>query len=140
MALSKLAFWLIGFETRGRTIDEIDREMNALETRRSEVVVAVCGILGAVLSVAVEPFAPLAMLISVGFTSIAPTFGGVLMLACAAGVLYLAVTTGGVVVVVLGLITVALSVTAGIASLVTGRAKPSPVQGLAHDTANVPAQ
>ncbi len=138
--IGAFAFWLIGAETRGRTIDEIDREMNALGTRRSEVVAAVCGILGAVLSVAVMPFAPLAMLISVGFTVILPTLGGVLMLACAAGVLYLALTTGGVVVVALGLITVALSTAAGIASLVTGRATPSTASGLADHAANVPAQ
>ena len=85
------------------------------------------------------PFAPLAMLISVGFTSILPTLGGVLMLACAAGVLYLALTTGGVVVVTLGFLTVALSTAAGIASLVAGRAR-SPARGLADEAARAPAQ
>jgi predicted PurR-regulated permease PerM len=77
-------------------------------------------------------------MISVGFTSIVPALGGVLMLACAAGVLYLALTTGGVLVVVLGLVTVALSVAAGVASLITARAKP--IVAVHAGAANQPAQ
>ncbi len=121
--IGAFAFWLIGAETRGRTIDEIDREMNAMATATPEVVSCVCGIVSAVLSVAVMPFAPLAMLISVGFTSIAPGLGGVLMLICAAGILYLTLTTAGLVVMILGMITAVLAAVAGIASLMTPRAK-----------------
>ena len=122
--IGAFAFWLVGTETRGRTIDEIDREMNSQSTRSTEVVSAVCGILGAVLSVAVMPFAPLALLISVGFTAIAPVLGGVLMLAGAAWTLYLALTAGGVLVLVLGIATTALTAVAGVASLMTPLAKP----------------
>ena len=122
--IGAFAFLFIGAETRGRTIDEIDREMNSQATRSTEVVSAVCGITGAVLSVAVMPFAPLALLIAVGLTVIAPMVGGVLMLAGAIGVLYFAFTTGGAVVVTLGLATTALTAIAGIASLMTPHAKP----------------
>ncbi len=123
--IGAFAFWLIGSETRGRTIDDIDREMNALSTRNAEVVSAVAGILGAALSVAVYPFAPLAVFVSVGFTVIAPVVGGVLMLACAAWLLYLALTGAGAVVLLLGLLTVALISVAGVAALVTGFGKPA---------------
>lgn len=123
--IGAFAFWLIGSETRGRTIDDIDSEMNAMSTRSAEVVSAVTGILGAALSVAVYPFAPLALFISVGFTVIAPRVGGVLMLICAAWVLYLSLTTAGTVTLLLGLLTVALVVAAGIASLISGIGKPA---------------
>jgi hypothetical protein len=132
--IGAFAFLFIGAETRGRTIDEIDREMNSQSTRSTEVVSAVCGITGAVLSVAVMPFAPLALLIAVGLTVIAPMVGGVLMLAGAVGVLYFALTTGGLVVLILGLATTALTAIAGIASLMTPHAKP--VAAIQHATSS----
>src|SRR5581483_7566626 len=35
--IGAFAFWLIGTETRARTIDEIDREMNSVATRGAEI-------------------------------------------------------------------------------------------------------
>ena len=75
--------------------------------------------------VAVMPFAPLALFISVGFTVIAPWIGGILMLVCAAWMLYLALTASAVITLVLGLVTAALVSAAGIASLVSAFGKPA---------------
>src|SRR5579872_939385 len=91
--IGAFAFWLIAPETRGRTIAQIDQAMSALQARGSEVVSAICGIVGGVLSILVHPFAPLAVFAAVAITVAAPTAGGVLMIACSAGLLYLAIGT-----------------------------------------------
>jgi MFS transporter, putative metabolite:H+ symporter len=123
--LGAFAFWLVGHETRGRTIDEIDSEMLGLRARRSQIVTAICGILAGVVSVATAPFMPIAVFIGVGVASIMPSAGGViLLLAAAASIALFGITLHGV----LGLMSVLaliLTVAAGISALITALSQPA---------------
>jgi MFS transporter, putative metabolite:H+ symporter len=132
--IGAFAFWLIAPETRGRTIGEIDQAMSALRSRSSEIVSAICGIVGAVLTIIIAPFAPLAVFVAVGVTVAAPTLGGALMVVCAAGLAYLGIdnvlafsagSTGAMVIAVLSLASIVLIFVAGVASIMTGLARPA---------------
>ena len=123
--LGAFAFWLIGHETRGRSIDEIDGEMLGLRARSSQIVTAICGILAGVVSVATAPFMPIAVFIGVGVAVIVPSAGGViLLLSVAASIALFGIILHGV----LGLLSVLallLTAAAGIAALVTAFSQPA---------------
>ena len=140
--LGAFAFWFIGTETRGRSIDDIDAEMSGMQARGPQIVTAVCGILAGAVSVAVQPFLPIAVFIGVGITILSPSIGGALLVAVAAGIV--AYFGGGMVTAVIGLgtagamevgiigllgvLTVILTLVAGVASLITafGKSAASP--------------
>jgi MFS family permease len=128
--IGAFAFWLIGPETRNRSIDDIDAEMNSMVTRSPEVVSAVCGIVGAAVSVAVAPFAPFALFLAVGMTVIMPSLGGVLMLVGAAAMVYVGLIAAapGLVGILLSVITIVLVAISGIATLIAAFGKPAPAQ------------
>jgi MFS family permease len=138
--IGAFAFWLIAPETRGQTIAQIDQAMNALRFRSSEIVSAVCGILGGVLTIIIAPFAPLAVFVAVAITVTAPLFGGALMIACSVGLVYFGLDTilafsfaslSAVALAVLSLMAIALVFAAGVASVITGLRRPAdelPVQ------------
>jgi putative MFS transporter len=123
--LGAFAFWLIGHETRGRTIDEIDGEMLGLRSRSSEIVTAICGILAGVVSVATAPFMPIAVFVGVGLAVMSPFAGGVvLLLSAAASVALFGVTLHGVLGLLATLATL-LTVAAGVAALVSAFTQPA---------------
>jgi putative MFS transporter len=125
--IGAFAFWLIAPETRGRTIAQIDQAMSAMQSRGSEVVSAVCGIVGAVLTILIHPFAPLAVFAAVGFTIASPTAGGVLMILCSAGLIYLALGTFMAFTPVVGslcVLAIILVFVAGVASIMSGLGRP----------------
>jgi MFS family permease len=131
--IGAFTFWLIAPETRGRTIAQIDQAMSALRSRGSEVVSAVCGIVGGVLTIIIAPFAPLAVFVAVGITIAAPAAGGALMILCSAGLFYLALGTflaftpaalGSLVLVALSALAIILIFVAGVAAIVTGFGRP----------------
>jgi putative MFS transporter len=136
--IGAFAFWLIGPETKNRTIDDINDEMNSMVTRNPEVVSAVCGIVGAALSVAVAPFAPFAIFLAVGMTVVVPSLGGILMLACAAGMVYVGLIAAapGLPGIILSVITIVLVAISGIATLIAAYGRPA----AAHPGATAAAQ
>jgi MFS transporter, putative metabolite:H+ symporter len=131
--IGAFAFWLIAPETRGRTIAQIDQAMSAMQSRGSEIVSAICGIVGAVLSILVHPFAPLAVFAAVAITIAAPAAGGAFMILCSVGLVYLAVGTimafslasiGAIAVPILCVLAFVLVFVAGVAAIVTGLGRP----------------
>jgi putative MFS transporter len=123
--LGAFAFWLIGHETRGRTIDEIDAEMVGAQARTAQIVTAVCGILAGCISVATAPFMPIAVFISVGIAVVSPFAGGVLLLlSAAASVILYGIALHGVL-GLLGALATVLAIVAGVAALVYAFAQPS---------------
>jgi putative MFS transporter len=125
--IGAFAFWLIAPETRGRTIAQIDEAMSALQSRGSEVVAAICGIAGAVLTILVQPFAPLVVFAAVAMTIASPTIGGVLMIACSVGLTYLGLGTFMAFTPIIGTLcalAVVLVFVAGVASIITGLSRP----------------
>lgn len=95
--LGAFAFWLIGAETRGRTIDEIDDEFAGQKSRASQIVTAICGIVGGAASVATGPFVPIAVFIGVGAAQFSSVVGGLIMLASvAAAAAFYGVSLGNV--------------------------------------------
>ncbi|HZK91000.1 MAG TPA: MFS transporter [Stellaceae bacterium] len=147
--LGAFAFWFIGTETRGRSIDDIDAEMSTMQARGPQVVTAVCGILAGAVSVAVQPFLPIAVFIGVGMTILSPSIGGALLVAVAAGIiayfgtamatavigLGAAGATGAGIIGLLGVLTVILTLVAGVASLITAFGKPAASPELAKAAA-----
>jgi len=126
--IGAFAFWLIAPETRGQTITQIDQAMSALQSRGSEVVSAICGIVGGVLSILIAPFAPLAVFAAVAITVAAPTAGGVLMILCSAGLIYVGLGTFMAFTPVVGslsVIAVLLIFVAGVASIMSGLGRPA---------------
>ncbi|HTT79519.1 MAG TPA: hypothetical protein VMF86_07575, partial [Stellaceae bacterium] len=123
--LGAFAFWLIGHETRGRSIDEIDGEMLGLRSRGSEIVAAICGILAGVIAVATAPFMPIAMFIGVGLAVVSSFAGGVvLLLAAAASIILYGVTLHGVL-GLMGSLATLLAIIAGIAALISAFTQPA---------------
>jgi MFS transporter, putative metabolite:H+ symporter len=123
--LGAFAFWLIGAETRGRTIEDINTEMRGLQSRTAQIVTAICGILAGVVSVATAPFMPIAMFVGVGVASMAPSIGGILLLLAAAGSLAVYGITLHGILGLLGLLSVILAIVAGIAALITAFSHPA---------------
>jgi MFS family permease len=126
--IGAFAFWLIAPETRGRTIAQIDQAMSAFQSRGSEVVSAICGIVGGVLAILVHPFAPMAVFAAVAITVAAPTAGGVLMILCSAGLIYLGLGTFMAFTPVIGTLSaigVILVFIAGVAAVTTGLGRPT---------------
>jgi MFS transporter, putative metabolite:H+ symporter len=132
--IGAFAFWLIAPETRGQTIAQIDQAMSTLRSRGSEIVSAICGIAGAVLTIVIHPFAPLVVFVAVALTVSTPIFGGALMIACSAGLVYLGLSTilafslaslSAIVLAVLSLLAIVLVFAAGIASVMTGLQRPA---------------
>jgi len=126
--IGAFAFWLIAPETRGRTIAQIDQAMSALQSRGSEVTSAICGIVGAVLTILIHPFAPLAVFAAVAITIASPTIGGALMIVCSAGLIYVGLGTFMAFTPVIGTLCtlgVILVFVAGVASIVTGLGRPT---------------
>jgi putative MFS transporter len=125
--IGAFAFWLIAPETRGQTIAQIDEAMSALQSRGSEVVSAICGIAGAVLTILVQPFAPLVVFAAVAMTIASPTIGGALMIACSVGLIYLGLGTFLAFTPIIGTLcalAVVLVFVAGVASIITGLSRP----------------
>jgi len=125
--IGAFAFWLIAPETRGQTIAQIDAAMSAFQSRGSEVVSAICGIIGGVLAILVHPFAPMAVFAAVAITVAAPTAGGILMILCSAGLIYLGLGTFMAFTPVVGTLSaigVGLVFVAGVASIMTGLGRP----------------
>jgi putative MFS transporter len=125
--IGAFAFWLIAPETRGRTITQIDEAMSALQSRGSEIVSAICGIVGAVLAILIAPFAPMAVFVAVGITVAAPTAGGVLMIVCSAGLVYVGLGTLMAFTPVVGTLSalaIILIFVAGVAAIMTGLGRP----------------
>jgi putative MFS transporter len=123
--LGAFAFWLIGAETRGRTIDDINTEMIGLRARGTQIVTAICGILGGLVSVATAPFLPIAVFIGVGIAMLMPSIGGIILLASAiASIAIFGVTLHGLV-GVLSVLAVVLVAIAGVAALVTAFGQPA---------------
>jgi MFS transporter, putative metabolite:H+ symporter len=126
--IGAFAFWLIAPETRGQTITQIDQVMSALQSRGSEVVSAICGIVGGVLAILIHPFAPMAVFAAVAITVAAPTAGGILMIVVGAGLIYVGLGTFMAftpVVGSLGVIALLLIFAAGVASILTGLGRPT---------------
>ena len=126
--IGAFAFWLIAPETRGRTIAQIDQAMSALQSRGSEVTSAICGIVGAVLTILIHPFAPLAVFAAVAITIASPTIGGALMIVCSAGLIYVGLGTFMAFTPIIGTLCtlgVILVFVAGVASIVTGLGRPT---------------
>jgi MFS family permease len=132
--IGAFAFWLIAPETRGQTIAQIDQAMSTLRSRGSEIVSAICGIAGGVLTIVIHPFAPLVVFVAVALTVSTPIVGGALMIACSAGLIYLGLGTilaasagslGAIVLAVLSLLAIALVCAAGVASVITGLRRPA---------------
>jgi putative MFS transporter len=95
--MGALAFWLIGAETSGRTIDEIGSQMELERGRRTQIITAICGILGGAACVATHPFLPIAVFVGVGAAMLAPAVGGVIMLVVAiAGAVLIGVPMAGI--------------------------------------------
>jgi MFS transporter, putative metabolite:H+ symporter len=127
--IGAFAFWLIAPETRGRTITQIDQAMSAMQSRGSEVASAICGIVGAILTILIHPFAPLVVFAAVAMTIASPTAGGILMILCSAGLIYLGLGTFMAFTPIVGslcALAVILVFVAGVASLVTGLGRPVP--------------
>jgi MFS transporter, putative metabolite:H+ symporter len=123
--LGAFAFWLIGHETKGRTIDEIDAEMAGAQARGAQIITAVCGILAGVVSVATAPFMPIAMFIGVGLAIVSPAAGGIiLLLSAAASVVLYGITLHGVL-GLLGLLATLLAIVAGVAALISAFSQPA---------------
>jgi hypothetical protein len=123
--LGAFAFWLIGAETRGRTIDEIDDEMSGLRSRAAPVVGAIFGICAGVVSVATAPFMPIAVFIGVGLASRMPLAGGVVLLLSAAGSLAVYGVHFQGILGPLSLLSVVLMLVAGIAAVMTAFSRPA---------------
>ena len=126
--IGAFAFWLIAPETRGRTIAQIDEAMSSMQSRGSEVVSAICGIVGAVLTILIQPFAPLVVFAAVAMTIASPTIGGALMIACSAGLVYLGLGTFVAFTPVVGTLCVLAMVlvfVAGVASIMSGLGRPA---------------
>ncbi|HEV2186084.1 MAG TPA: MFS transporter [Stellaceae bacterium] len=126
--IGAFAFWLIAPETRGRTIAQIDEAMSAMQSRGSEVVSAICGIVGAVLTILIHPFAPLAVFAAVAMTIASPIIGGALMIVCSVGLIYVGLGTFVAFTPVIGTLcalAVALVFIAGVASIATGLGRPA---------------
>lgn len=146
--MGALAFWLIGAETGGRTIDAIGAQMETERGRAAQIVTAICGILGGAACVALHAFMPIVVFIGVGAAMLSPIVGGIILLVVAvAGAVLLGVpfahigtllasatTTGGtielLVVEFVRLAALMLTGIAGIGALVTAlgapAAKPQP--------------
>ena len=128
--IGAFAFWLIAPETRGQTIAQIDQAMSALRSRGSEVVAAICGVVGGVLSILIAPFAPMAVFAAVTIMVVAPTAGGVLLILCAAGLIYVGLPTFMAftpVVGSLGILALITIFTAGVASIMNRQSRPASV-------------
>ncbi|MGE5271236.1 MAG: MFS transporter [Thiohalocapsa sp.] len=123
--LGAFAFWLIGHETKGRTIDDIDTEMLALQARTPQVVLAICGIIGGAMSVAIGPFVPIAVFVGVGMAVLSPIAGGVILLLSVAASLALYGITLTSVLGLLSLLAMILTAVAGVAALMTAFRHPA---------------
>jgi MFS transporter, putative metabolite:H+ symporter len=124
--IGAFAFWLIAPETRGQTIAQIDYAMSTLQSRGSEIVAAVCGIVGGVLSILIAPFAPMAVFAAVTIMVIAPTAGGVLLILCSAGLIYVGLPTFMAFTPVVGTLGVLALITifvAGVASIMSRQSR-----------------
>ena len=122
--LGAFAFWLIGAETRGRTIEDINSEMISLQARKAQIVTAICGILAGVVSVATGPFMPIAVFIGVGVSVVSPSAGGIiLLLSVVASIAVFGVTVHGLL-GLLSILALILSVVAGVAALMTAFSPP----------------
>ena len=123
--IGAFAFWFIGTETRRRTIDDIDAEMAATQTRGAQIVTAVCGILAGCVSVGVQPFMPIPVFIGVGMTVLSPVIGGIILLASAVSVIAIFGVSLSGVTGILGALTVILSTIAGISAVISAFAQPA---------------
>ena len=122
--LGAFAFWLIGAETRGRTIEDINSEMISLQARKAQIVTAICGILAGVVSVATGPFMPIAVFIGVGVSVVSPSAGGIILLfSVVASIAVFGVTVHGLL-GLLSILALILSVVAGVAALMTAFSPP----------------
>ncbi len=123
--LGAFAFWLIGHETSGRSIDDINREMQGQQARTTEIVMAISGILAGVVSVATGPFMPIAVLIGVGLAVMSPAAGGIVLLLSVVGsIAFYGITLHGVL-GLLGVLALILTAVAGAASLMTAFGQPA---------------